>query len=608
MLRRRQTPEAPPKPAGRGRAPRSGRIRTPAPAVQILETTTGSILTADVGSVHTRVNLFDLVDGQYRLVSRAQALTTAAPPAGDVGVGLRRALQQMTELIGREFVLPTGEIRVGGLDAAADVFLATASGGRPMRAVLVGLMPDVSLASGRRALASTYVELVDTLSLADYRTVEQQVNDILRNEPDLILIVGGTDFGATAPMLELLNTVRLAALLARDPKPAVLYAGNDGLRQTVHELLGDEVSLYLTDNVRPNLETEQAEPVQLELSMVYGDFRARTSGGFEEVQRLSELGVWPGAQCYGNVVRYLGEMATDGAGVLCVDVGSSTVTVCASVNKQTHVTIRPDLGLGHSAISGVEAVGVRSIQRWLTFPATDDDILDYAWNKTLRPATVPMMPRELEIEYAIARELIHAAVATSRAGWRGVPEGELLPAMRPIIGAGALLAQPINPGIGALLLLDALQPVGVVELKLDPYSVMAALGVIAYLEPHATVQVLESGGLLALGTAICPLGRLTSGTAMQVSVKYPGGRTLDTEVEAGTLKRIALAAGQKAQVTLNFGRGLSLNGRRRVTLTLEGGAAGLILDGRGRPLSPPRDVERRAATLPKWYSAVQHAE
>lgn len=39
-----------------------------------------SILSADFGSVNTRVVLFDVVDGQYRLLSRAQTLTTASLP------------------------------------------------------------------------------------------------------------------------------------------------------------------------------------------------------------------------------------------------------------------------------------------------------------------------------------------------------------------------------------------------------------------------------------------------------------------------------------------------------------------------------------------------
>ena len=569
----------------------------------------GPILAADIGSVHTRVVLFDAVDGQYRLITRAQALSTAMPPVGDVSVGLRRALEQMTAQIGRHFVDDEGEFLIGERrNAAANVFLATASGGQPMRVVMVGLMDDVSLASGQRALASTYAELVDTLSLADVRTTEEQLNAILRHDPDLIFIVGGTDGGATEPMRELLQTVRLAVLLETGRKPAVLYAGNQALVPIVREMFtGEGISLYITENVRPSLDREEYDPVQMELGLIYGHYRSAGRGGFEEVQRMSKTGVLPTAQSYGNVIRYLGELPGPGLGVMCIDVGSSTVTVTASIRKALHVTIRPDLGMGHSAVTSVGAVGAKAIQRWLSFNATESEIMDYAWNKTLAPSTVPQTARDLEFEYAIAREVIRSAVATSRAGW-GVPtrdDPEVLSGVQRIIGAGSILAEPINPGIGALLMLDALQPVGVTELKLDPYGAITALGSIAYVDPVATVQVLELGGLVDLCTAFSPRGRPGTGNAMEVRIKFATGRTFETAIPAGTLRAIPLAAGQKAQVTVRMGRGLSLEGRKRVTLNVEGSAAGLIFDGRGRPLQLPRDTERRAALLPKWYAAVQ---
>jgi len=570
----------------------------PAPAVQ-------SILSADFGSVNTRAVLLDVVNGKYRLISRAQVLTTDAPPLVDVGIGLRRAVQQMATLTGR--ILIKGEEVIVGQQTdgtGVDLFLATASGGRPMKAVLVGLMPDVSLATGRRTLASSYIELTDTLSLADVRSTQDQVNAILRSQPDLIFVVGGTDFGATESVISLLKTVRLAVLLVRGTKPVVLYAGNDALRETVNELLGQEVTLFMASNVRPSIYEEKIAPAQLELSMVYGAYKSANAGGYTEVQHRSALGVLPTAQSYSNVVRYLGELPGAGIGVMCVDVGSSTVTICASIRKQPYITIRPDLGLGHSIVSGVTAVGTRNIQRWLTFDASETDILDYAYNKSLRPATVPQTSQDLEFEYAIARELIRNAIAGARPSWRGIPRGDLLPAMRPIIGAGSVLAQAIDPGIGALLMLDSLQPVGISELQLDPYGIIAALGGAAYVEPLAVLHILETGGLLNLGTAITPLGKTRDSKAMEVLVQT-ADREVHKSVATGALEVIDLPTGQKARVTIKLSSGLTINRKRDFTVEVEGGAAGLILDGRGRPFAPPRDVKLRAQVLPRWYAAVR---
>ncbi len=565
---------------------------------------TGAMLTVDIGSTHTRVLLIDRVEGQYRLIARAQTLTTSAPPVGDVAVGVRRALQTITEQTGQNFVTTSGQIMLG-LPGGVETLMATASGARPMKVVMVGLTPDVSIASGRRSLAGIYVELLDTITVQDIRTEEEQINAILRGAPDLIYIVGGTNSGANAVMEQLLKTVRLAVILAQQ-KPAVLYAGNEALKPMVKWLFEDESSVYMVDNVRPDLYTETLLPSQIELGLLYGGYLASRIGGFQEIASLNAFeNVLPTVQGYTNMVRYLGDTAAGGAGVLCVDVGSSTVTVTASVNKQLHVTIRPDLGLGHNAVASVKAIGAANIQRWLSFKATENDIMNYAWNKRLRPSTVPQNAQDLEYEYAIARELIRSALSTSRAAWRGVPRGQSLPAMRPIIGAGAILAQAINPGIGALLLLDALQPVGVADLRLDPYGIIPALGCIAYVEPLAVVHVLETGGLTNLATAICPEGRTTASTVMEVTVRFAGGRTQKVSVPNGTLKRVPLPPGQKAQVSVSCARGLHIDGKPRTSLTVEGSAAGLIFDGRGRPIIVPKDLERRASLLPKWYSAVQ---
>lgn len=566
-----------------------------------------SILAADFGSVNTRVVLLDRVDGQYRLISRAQNLTTAAPPIGDVTVGLLRALEQMSSLIGRNFI-SRERLIIGELSdqSGADLFIATASGGRPMRAVLVGLMPDVSLASGRRALGSIYVDLTDVLSLGDIRTQEEQVNAILGTRPDLIFIVGGTDNGAEDSMIALLNTVKLAVtLLPLGGRPVVLYAGNEALQAQVKAMLDEDTRLFISNNVRPSLNEEKLGSAQLELALVYGAYKSSNTA-FAEVQSLSRMGVLPTANSYGVVLRYLGELAETGKGVMCVDVGSSTVTICATIRKRPYISIRPDLGLGHSAVSSVEQVGVENIIRWLTFPAKPSDVLDYAWNKSLHPATVPQTIDDLEMEYALTRELIRAAVKTSRQAWQGEQDGDLLPSLRPIIGAGAVLAQSLDPGISAMLLLDSLQPTGVTELKLDPYGIIPALGSIAYIQPLAMVQVLESGGLLDLGTAICPEGRATTGTAMEVTVKYASGRTVKRTVQVGSLRTIDLPSGQKATITIQLGRGLTLNGKRgTLTFNVEGGATGIILDGRGRPLVVPTDINRRKELIPRWYAAVR---
>src|SRR5271165_6107043 len=114
-------------------------------AAEAVQLSVHSILAADFGSVYTRLTLIDQVAGQYRLVASSQTLTTAAPPLDNVSIGLTRAIDQLSAQTGRTFEA-RGQLILGERadGSGVDQFVATASGGRPMRVVLIGLTADLS--------------------------------------------------------------------------------------------------------------------------------------------------------------------------------------------------------------------------------------------------------------------------------------------------------------------------------------------------------------------------------------------------------------------------------------------------------------------------------
>jgi uncharacterized protein (TIGR01319 family) len=566
-----------------------------------------SILVADIGSVHTRLVLIDLVEGQYRLIASARARTTAEPPLNSVSLGLDHAAQNMTALIGREFVDPEGARLFRTPESGGhgvDLFMATSSAGRPMRVFLVGLTPEISLISGYRMLAGSYVTVTDMLCPDDLRSEEQKINAILNSEPDMILIVGGTNEGADDIVLDQVKIVeQTLALIRRGTMPNVLYAGNEALRKPIKRLLEPYTNVFVAKNVRPNLKDEQIFPAQIELAVVFDEYRSRSPGGFAEVGRESYVGVVPTTQGYISAVRYMSELHQTGLGPLYIDVGSANSMIAASVKKTPHYRIRTDLGMGYHATSALVAVGPENVRRWLPFEISDDDLWDYVCNKELRPATIPGTAEELMIEQALAREIVRLTVAEARPSWEA-GESELLPDFRPITGAGAILTEAQHPGISAMILLDALQPAGAVELRLDPHNLVSALGIVAYVRPLATVQAFEAGGLVNLGMAFCPLGSPRYGRdAMSVRIRQADGRTINYTVKGGEIWMAPVLPGVSAEVTIKLRRGLSIDGKRRIRRRVVAGAAGIVFDARGRPLVMPQPRER-AARFTEWQMAM----
>jgi hypothetical protein len=158
-----------------------------------------------------------------------------------------------------------------------------------------------------------------------------------------------------------------------------------------------------------------------------------------------------------------------------------------------------------------------------------------------------------------------------------------------------------------LIVLDALEPIGVSTLVLDVYEMAPALGNVAAVKPLAAVEVLDSGALVNLATVVAPVaGHARPGDIiLRVKVTYDDGSALDVEVEYGSLEVLPLPPGQQAELELRpvrrFGFDVGLGGpgkagKRRVS----GGLAGLIIDARGRPLRLFSKPEQRQNQVRRW--------
>ncbi|MBN1202917.1 MAG: glutamate mutase L [Anaerolineae bacterium] len=566
-----------------------------------------SVLIADIGSVHTRLVLIDQVEGQYRLVASTRTRTTTAPPLANVNLCLERAAQQITDRIGRDLLSADADhlfIMPEQNGHGVDEFLATSSAGRPMRVFLVGLTPEISLASARRTLAGSYVEITDTLCPDDLRSQEEQINAILQGDPNLILIVGGTDDGAEETLLELVDTVKLAlSLIMRGQIPAVLFAGNQALKARVKQALGPITEVFTSKNVRPSLHDEQLFPAQIELALTYDDYQGKQSSRFRDVGRQSQIGVVPTTQGYISTIRYLSEIGQQGIGPLCVDIGSANSVIGAGVRKEPHFAARTDVGIGHNMPGALNAITPNEVLRWLPFDISADDLWDYAYSKQLYPTTVPGTPEDLMIEQAFAREIVRLLVREARADW-GLGQDELLPPFQPIIAAGAVLTEAQHPGISAMILLDALQPANIAELYLDPHNLISSLGVAAYVKPLITVQTLETGGLINLGMAFCPLGRARYGQdAIYAHIRQPDGSVINHTVRGGEIWMAPILPGTPVEIQVKLRRGLSINGKRRIRQRVTAGSAGIVFDARSRPLALPR-LKDRAVRFLRWQLAM----
>lgn len=559
-----------------------------------------SILAADFGSVTTRVLLFEPVDGVYRVIARGEGRTTIGYPVDDLSVGLSRILKSLSDTTGRRFYGPGERILMPQQPdrSGVDYFVTTASVGRPVRVALVGLAPDLSVTSARKALEGTYMEAAEAVSLFDKRDSGDRLNAILLSRPDVILIVGGTDDSKPAPLMELIEIVRLV-LLSYDAhrRPFVVYAGAVGLAARVRERIGDLTRLLIAPNVRPTLDREVMGPLIAQLDRAFDEYHEAQSPAFNLVGAMNTGGIMPTAQASTFVIEYLAR--TRKQSILAVDMGSASTFVIRANGRTSDTQVRARIGLGINAPELIDKIGLTAIQSWLPFHMSAADLRDYVLNKSLHPASVPMNLRDLYIEHGLLR-----------AGMRKIL-GQLSPLdsggdtpPQHIFASGSAFTRSGVPAMDLMLIADCVQPVGIVEITADGSGLLPALGATSLSRPEAVVQLLDTGALERLGFIIAPNGYSTADNAMQLKIMTEDGEQYEHSIAGGDLWLLPLPTDVSLNIEIRLARGLSLNGRRRMRFRLGGGRAGLLFDLRGRPLRLGVTAQERAGQMPQWIAAV----
>ena len=575
---------------------------------------TGSLLAVNIGTALTRVVFFDVVEGEYRLVASASAPSTTEAPFHDVGEGVCNAINNLQAVMGRT-LLNADRRLITPLQpdgSGVDMFVATLSAGPALKTALVGLLEDVSLESALRLAEMTYTRVVDTAGLNDHRLSEQKIDTLLRLQPDVVIITGGTDGGASRSVHKMLEPVGLAGyLLPQDKRPAVLFAGNQKLDDEVKGLLdGVTSSLHFSPNVRPSLETEDLEPAAHELVDIFLEIRQRQMKGLDRIASWAEGNVLPAAYALNRIVRFLGQVYPGHKGLLSVDIGASAAVIAAGFGQRSTLSVYPQFGLGENLPALLHYTSLEDISRWSPLDISADVLRDYIYQKALYPASIPATKEEQAIAQAVTRQALYLAVQAARGNFPRslhAPRPGLLPGFEPILAGGSALDDATTPGQSLLLLLDAVQPTGLTTIILDKNGLLPLLGAAAKRTSILPVQVLESGAFQSLGTVVSVTASAAYGSLVaQARMVYDDNREAQVEVKYGSFEILPLANGQSAKLTLqpSHGTDVGFGPGRGGVVRVSGGAMGVVIDGRGRPLVLPGDPVRRRELVKKWLWTV----
>ncbi len=236
---------------------------------------------------------------------------------------------------------------------------------------------------------------------------------------------------------------------------------------------------------------------------------------------------------------------------------------------------------GHARRGDNLALKPEEIAHWLPFEIRPSEIQNFFANKEIYPQLVPTTEREIGLEEAAARVRVRSLIVNR----------ESLIEEDYVIASGGVLSKAPNPSHAVLVLLDSLEPQGLLKIYLDTKQMLPALATLAVYEEERAQKIINQDPFTFLGT--------TFSVSEPVSLKIDVGlaQVQEMELELGDLAVFPLDEGKIARIHFE-------TRTKKGEFKADGGPCGLVIDARGRPLQVPQSTSERQRVLREWEESI----
>jgi len=557
----------------------------------------GKYIVVDITNGSTKSILID-----QGLKAIAETETTIEKPHLDVRVGVEETIRKLEEKTRNKIIknnTPSEEFQV--------LFSSSASGGLHM--VVAGLMSMISGESAQRAALGAGALLMDKFSQDDPRPHYKRVYRLRSLKPDIFLLAGGVDGGAVDQVLDMADLVYESDMKSRydsGHKLPIIYAGNVAIRDEISKRLSNgKYAVRMVDNVRPLISKENLGPAREEIYDAYMEHVLIHTPGFEKLLEWTAHPILPSQAAIGKILYSYA--LRRGVNLLSVDLGGETTDIYSVYNGIFNRSLNADFGITFGGGNIMKTAGIDQIRRWIPVEIDERTARNLIGNMMIKPNR-SLSKQEILLQGALSREAVklglekHKKIATRLKGT--IIERTLGDMFEQAIESTHIVMENTNTIIGrgkvfqdqtseetALILLDALEPIGFTELIIDKRGIMPQLGSLHDVEKETALDLLETECLNYLGTCLAPKGDFRKDSKLRLSIRREISEEYEVSVEDGEISTIPLEEEQGTQVIVDPDRRMDLgSGRGKpVTRNVFGGTLGLIIDLRGRPLRKYRE-------------------
>jgi uncharacterized protein (TIGR01319 family) len=512
-------------------------------------------------------------------------------------------------------------------EKGVDLYCTTSSAGGGLQMMVSGLIKSMTAESANRAALGAGAIVMDVIARDDGRQTYQKIRRIRSLRPDMILMAGGTDGGASQHVMEIAELIKAA-----EPKPRlgasyqlpIVYAGNKVLRPQIEELLKEGFALDMVDNIRPVLERENTEPARRAVHELFMEHVMSHAPGYNRLMKWTDIDIMPTPAGEGMAIQLIAN--TFKQNVMGVGLGGATTNVYSIVDGRFVRSVSANLGMSYSVTNVMKEAGIENIMRWIPFDLDEEEVASRLMNKMIRPTTIPQTLEDLIVEHSVAREALrlglkhHRSIATRLKGIQvqrtisdmfeqALSESYIDMMIIDICaGTGGLLSHAPRRVQSMLILTDAWLTEGITRMMQDSVFMMPHLGVVSTVYRDAAWNIFDKDCLVRLGTSIAAKGQAKFGElVMDIDITMPDGETINEKMMLGDLKLIKLGPDEEADVVVKPAKLYDIGAGPGESLeaTVQGGVAGLLLDARGRPMYFPEEDSKRKELLLSWFKATE---
>jgi len=439
-----------------------------------------NVLLIDYGSTYTKVVAVDIE--QNKLLGTASAYTTVET---DVRVGLENALIELKKQTGiSEF----------------DKRFACSSAAGGLRMVAIGLVPDLTAKAASLASMGAGAKIVGNYS---YELTEDDIDEINKKSPDILLLTGGTDGGNKKCIIH--NAKMLEHVSGDFP---IIVAGNRNSGREVMELLANRKA-YLCDNVMPKIDTLNIEPAKKKIREIFLDRIVNAKGIGDEVLMPTPAAVLAAAEL----------LATEAGALIAIDVGGATTDIYSITDgapKAASVickglpepfakrTVEGDIGMRYSAQGIIEAAGISRIAELAGL--SEEKASKQVNHLTKSTDTLPETGEQKKLDLALAAMAIETATLRhagtleevyTTSGRALIQNGkDLTDVQTMVITGGVLLNTDRQAELAGYAKYNDKEPQSLrpkkAKMLIDKHYIFAAMGLLSTHSKTAALEIMKS--------------------------------------------------------------------------------------------------------------------